>query len=68
MTGYIAHVKSNTITTVSKEVDDMRWVELDEATDMLARENNYSGIHFDLCKKVLQGDNYSADTINSDLP
>lgn len=64
MTGYIVHVRSDTITVASKEVDDMRWVELDKAADMLAREDNYSGIHFDLCRKILKGDNYSDDTIN----
>lgn len=67
MTGYIARVNSDTITAVSKEVDDMKWVELDKAAVMLARENNYSGTHFDLCKKVLQGNNYSIDRINSKL-
>ena len=63
MTGYIARVKSDTIAVISIEVDDIRWVELDKAADMLARENNYSGLHFDLCRKVLKEDNYSGDTI-----
>lgn len=56
MAGYIARVACDRIKLTSKEVDDMKWVDMDEAEDLLARENNLSGEHFDICKKILNGE------------
>lgn len=39
----------------SQEVDDLRWYKIDEVNDVIARENNYSGEHFDRCMEYMKG-------------
>ncbi len=52
MIGFIAYVKKSEF-TYSDEVDDLRWYKIDEIEDVIARENNCSGMHFDKCKQFL---------------
>ncbi len=52
MIGFIAYVKKSQFTD-SDEVDDLRWYKIDEVEDVIARENNCSGMHFDNCKQFL---------------
>ena len=52
MIGFIAYVKKSQFTD-SDEVDDLRWYKIDEVEDVIARENNCSGMHFDKCKQFL---------------
>ena len=52
MIGFIAYVKKEKFTD-SEEVDDLKWYKIDEVESVIARENNCSGMHFDLCKKYL---------------
>ena len=52
MIGFIADVKKRQFTD-SDEVDDLRWYKIDEVEDVIASENNCSGMHFDKCKQFL---------------
>ena len=52
MIGFIAYVKKRQFAD-SDEVDDLRWYKIDEVEDVIARENNCSGMHFDKCKQFL---------------
>ena len=40
----------------SKEVDDLKWESLETTGELLARENNLSGKHFDECFNFLKGE------------
>lgn len=48
MSGFIAHVNASEF-SVSNEVDDLRWCEVENAIQLIERDNNYSGIHLDNC-------------------
>ncbi|MCH5342212.1 MAG: hypothetical protein J1E01_12180, partial [Acetatifactor sp.] len=52
MIGFIAYVNKSDFGK-SAEVDDIRWYQLDEVDDVIARENNCSGMHFDKCRMYL---------------
>lgn len=53
MSGFIAYVDEEAFST-SKEVDDLAWFDLNEASGLVERENNFSGIHLDACiKRIL---------------
>ena len=52
LTGFIAHVRASKF-SVSNEVDDLMWVDLEKASDMVERENNFSGVHLDKCIEIL---------------
>ncbi len=52
MIGFIAYVKKSQFTD-SDEVDDLRWYKIDEVENVIARENNCSGMHFDKCKQQI---------------
>lgn len=52
MIGFIAYVKKNKFGS-SEEVDDLKWFKIDEVDDVIARENNCSGMHFDACRKFI---------------
>ena len=52
MIGFIAYVKKEQFAN-SAEVDDLKWYKIEEIDNVIARENNCSGMHFDLCKKYL---------------
>lgn len=52
MAGFIAYVKTREFGS-SNEVDDLMWVDLNKAVTMVERENNYSGVHLDLCISIL---------------
>lgn len=54
MTGFIAYVKAGDFNK-SNEVDDLMWVDMDEAVTMVERENNLSGVHLDNCIRVICG-------------
>lgn len=54
MIGFIAYVKKSEFTR-SDEVDDIRWYSIDEVSDVIAYENNCSGIHFENCRNILEG-------------
>lgn len=54
MTGFLAYVNKKDF-GVSNEVDGLKWVKLNKAGEMLARENNFSGEHFDNCIEFLNG-------------
>ena len=53
MIGFIAYVKKTSFAK-SNEVDDHRWYKIHEIENVIARENNCSGMHFDMCKKFLR--------------
>ena len=53
MTGFIAYVRSGEFAS-SNEVDDLIWVDLEKASGMLERENNFSGVHLDKCIDILK--------------
>ena len=53
MTGFIAYVRSGEFAS-SNEVDDLIWVDLEKASGMLERENNFSGVHLDKCLDILK--------------
>lgn len=53
MIGFIAYVKKSKFSE-SDEVDDLRWYKMDEVNDVIARENNCSGMHFDKCRDYLE--------------
>ena len=52
MIGFIAYVNKAEFTDCV-EVDDIKWYKIDEVDGVIARVNNCSGMHFDMCKKVL---------------
>lgn len=52
MIGFIAY-ENKTRFADSDEVDDIKWYKIDEVNDVIARENNCSGIHFDKCREFL---------------
>ena len=53
MIGFIAYVnKSEFVNSV--EVDDLKWYKIKDVEAVIARENNCSGIHFDMCKRFLE--------------
>jgi len=52
MIGFIAYVKKSQFSD-SDEVDDIKWYKIDEVNDVIARENNCSGMHFDKCREFL---------------
>lgn len=52
MIGFIAYVKKSKFLN-SDEVDDIKWYKIDEINDVIARENNCSGMHFDKCREFL---------------
>lgn len=52
MLGFIVYVKSSDFAS-SQEVDDLKWFKMSEVDDVIARENNCSGMHFDVCKEYL---------------
>lgn len=49
MIGFIAYVRKTQFTE-SDEVDDLKWYQMDEVDDVIARENNCSGMHWDNCR------------------
>ena len=53
MSGFIAHVIASDF-NCSNEVDNLLWTDLEQAVNMVERENNYSGEHLDNCIKFLQ--------------
>lgn len=55
MAGFIAYVSKKEFGN-SKEVDDLKWASLETAGELLARENNLSGKHFDECAAFLKGE------------
>lgn len=52
MIGFIAYVRKTQFTE-SDEVDDLKWYQMDEVDDVIARENNCSGMHWDNCRGCL---------------
>lgn len=52
MIGFIAYVKKRKFKN-SNEVDELKWFKMDEVDAIIARENNCSGMHLDICKKIL---------------
>lgn len=57
MPGFIAyaHDKSLTLEPKSKEVDEIQWVDLDKAADMVLRINNLSGYHLNRVIEKITG-------------
>ncbi len=55
MAGFIAYVNKKEFGD-SKEVDDLKWESLETTGELLARENNLSGKHFDECFNFLKGE------------
>ncbi|MDE6593839.1 MAG: NUDIX domain-containing protein [Oscillospiraceae bacterium] len=56
MPGFIAYVDERwRLSFMSKEVDELLWVELDKAADMVLRVNNFSGKHLDNVIKKITG-------------
>lgn len=56
MTGFLAYVRKKDF-GASNEVDGLKWVNYEEAKEMLSRENNFSGEHFDNCMEFLNRNN-----------
>lgn len=52
MIGFIAYVNKAEFGS-SDEVDDMKWYKIEEVDEVIARENNCSGMHFDKCLAYL---------------
>lgn len=52
MIGFIAYVRRSAFSD-SDEVDDIKWYKMDEVDDVIARENNCSGMHWDKCRELL---------------
>lgn len=52
MIGFIAYVKKHEFKN-SNEVDELKWFKMDEIDAMIARDNNFSGMHLDICKNLL---------------
>lgn len=57
MPGFIAYAedKSLTLEPKSKEVDEMLWVDLDKAADMVLRVDNLSGVHLNCVIEKITG-------------
>ena len=53
MIGFLAYVRKSDF-ICSDEVDDIRWYRIEEVNDVIARENNCSGIQFDRCRELLK--------------
>lgn len=53
MCGFIAYVEKSPFNE-SKEVDMLMWANLDNAAELVERENNFSGQHLDNCIKALR--------------
>jgi NAD+ diphosphatase len=53
MIGFIAYVNKSDFVD-SDEVDDLKWYKIHEVEAVIARKNNCSGMHFDMCKDYLQ--------------
>lgn len=53
MVGFIAYVRTSEF-TVSNEVDSLMWIDLEKASDMVERDNNFSGVHLDKCIEILK--------------
>lgn len=53
MTGFIAYVRASEFSE-SKEVDGLVWTDLEKSSDMVERENNFSGVHLDKCIEILK--------------
>ncbi|MBQ7430075.1 MAG: NUDIX domain-containing protein [Butyrivibrio sp.] len=53
MIGFIAYVNKEEFAD-SVEVDDLKWYKVTEVDDVIARVNNCSGMHFDMCRKLLK--------------
>ena len=53
MLGFIAYVKKSEFGH-SEEVDDLKWFKIGEVGNVIVRENNCSGMHFDNCRKYLE--------------
>lgn len=52
MIGFLARVKKSEFGH-SEEVDALHWYKIEEVDEVIARENNCSGIHFDKCRQYL---------------
>jgi NAD+ diphosphatase len=52
MAGFIAFVTAKPFNH-SMEVDDLKWYEINEVNQYIARVNNFSGIHFDNAMRLL---------------
>lgn len=52
MIGFIAYVQKSQFSN-SDEVDDIKWYKIDEVNEVIACENNCSGMHFDKCREFL---------------
>ena len=52
MIGFIAYVNKTSFAD-SDEVDDIKWYKIDEVDPIIARVNNCSGMHFEMCRKIL---------------
>lgn len=48
LSGFIAHVTASDF-SASKEVDDLKWWNLEDAVVLVERDNNFSGTHLDNC-------------------
>lgn len=48
MSGFIARVNTSEF-SVSNEVDALKWCEVEDAVQLIERDNNYLGIHLDNC-------------------
>lgn len=56
MPGFIAYIMGEPVLFLkSKEVDEMRWADLDKAADMVLRVNNLSGVHLNNVIEKLTG-------------
>ena len=53
MSGFVAHVISSGFNS-SNEVDGLLWTDLEQAVNMVERENNFSGEHLDNCISFLK--------------
>ena len=53
MIGFIVYVKKASFAE-SNEVDDHKWYKIHEIENVIARENNCSGMHFDMCRKIIE--------------
>lgn len=63
MSGFIAHVISSEFSK-SNEVDGLLWTDLENAVDMVERENNFSGEHLDNCISFLKRDDRLSDNVD----
>lgn len=68
MPGFIAYAddRSLTLEPKSKEVDEMLWVDLDKAADMILRINNLSGVHLDRVIEKITGKHCSKGSVSTE--